>query len=278
MKTTLKRVISLLICLTLALSAFSTTCLAASKTSGSCGKNATWSYSKKNKTLTISGTGKIKCRWRKAVGDKKVKVIIQEGITAIGSETFSMTNVRSISLPQSLTSIGSFAFGGLDAGTPTSITIPKNVKKIGKYAFGCGRLKSIKVEKGNKKFTSQGGILYNKKKTTLIRCPDGKRFKKLTIPGSVKTLAEGSFDSCDIKELRLPASVTTLQEGAFYLAAIHKVYFSGHVPAGAETELVCEDEYYIDNVYFPVAYYDEWNACQKKISKESDSETRWWYY
>jgi hypothetical protein len=81
-------------------------------------------------------------------------LFIAEGVKRVGTFSFWGTNnLGNISLPSSLTSIGSFAFAG--AGTPvdpsrtpalalTSVTIPENVALIEREAFhGCRYLKTL---------------------------------------------------------------------------------------------------------------------------------------
>lgn len=279
MKKQLKRMLSILLCLTLLMGAFSSTCLAASKTSGSCGKNAKWSFNKKSKTLTISGKGEIKDKWSKYLGDKKVTVVIKEGITTLGTDAFANTDIKKLTLPNSLTTIKG-AFGGMDAEMPSTITIPKNVKKIHTTAFVDGfGLKSIKVASDNKNYSSKDGVLYNKAKTTLICCPAGKT-GSYTIPNSTKTVSEYAFASSALKKLTVPASVTKIKEGAFYAAGFEELRFLGRVPSGLYGELEYgDDEFYIESIVFPQEYYDEWNSFQAKVEK-TNQEIKWyyWYY
>ena len=51
------RIISILLAVCLIFGLLTVGVLAASATSGSCGKNATWSYNAATKTLSISGSG-----------------------------------------------------------------------------------------------------------------------------------------------------------------------------------------------------------------------------
>ena len=51
------RIISILLAVCLIFGLLPVGVLAASATSGSCGKNATWSYNAATKTLSISGSG-----------------------------------------------------------------------------------------------------------------------------------------------------------------------------------------------------------------------------
>ena len=70
---------------------------------------------------------------------------IPNSVTSIGSYAFSgCNNLTSITIPNSVTSIGSYAFSGCN--NLTSITIPNSVTSIGSYAFsGCDNLTSITI-------------------------------------------------------------------------------------------------------------------------------------
>lgn len=275
MKNQWKRLLSLFLCLMLLMVGFSSTTLAA-KTSGKCGKHATWSYNKKKKTLTISGKGEIKDTWSKYLGDTKVTVVIKEGITSIGKDAFSENSIKKLSLPKSLTTIGAFAFSNLDCTMPSSVTVPKNVKKIGYHAFvGCEGLKSIKVAKGNKYYTSKDGVLFNKDKTTLICCPSDKT-GKYTIPDGVKTIEEFAFQDSGLKKLTVPESVKKIKESAFYGAGF-ELYFMGHVPSGLTGELEDEDECYIEKVTYPRDYEEEWDTFINKLENNNIAWYYWWY-
>ena len=63
-------------------------------------------------------------------------------MTNIESETFySCTSLTSVTIPNSVTSIGEYAFS--HCSSLTSVTIPNNIKSIGKYAFSYCRLKEV---------------------------------------------------------------------------------------------------------------------------------------
>lgn len=215
----IKRVFSILLCTILLVSAFSTNCLAASKTSGKCGKNAKWSYNKKKHTLTLSGKGTIENGWvydePDFQYDKKLTVVIKKGITTIGENAFlgdyGGIIIKKLTLPDSLKSIGEGAFAECDL--PSTITIPKNVEKIGREAFGW-RLKTIKVDKGNKYFCSIDGVLFNKNKTALICCPSGRK-GKYSIPEGTKKISKGSFSGCSLTTITIPKSVKTIDDYFF---------------------------------------------------------------
>ena len=123
------------------------------KANGNCGKGKDGSYQSNvvykldaDGTLTLTGSGVIgEFTWNggyqpwKAFRDQIKKVVISEGITAIGSGAFAYCkNIESVKLPtSSLTSIGGNAF--MDAGTKNAFanfTVPASVTTIGNYAFG----------------------------------------------------------------------------------------------------------------------------------------------
>ena len=120
---------------------------------GNCGKGSDGSYQNNvvykldaDGTLTLTGSGVIgEFAWNgryqpwKDFRDQIKKVVIGEGITAIGSGAFAYCKkIESVELPtSSLTSIGGNAF--MDAGTKNAFanfTVPASVTKVGSYAFG----------------------------------------------------------------------------------------------------------------------------------------------
>ena len=105
---------------------------------GSCGDNLTWSLD--GETLTISGSGDMwnfnltyHSPWYEHVPDIKT-VELPEGLTSIGSAAFDTCgHLRRINIPDNVTSIGDFAFAGCDVFT--SIEIPTGVTSINERTF-----------------------------------------------------------------------------------------------------------------------------------------------
>ena len=89
-------------------------------------------------TLTISGTGAL--NGLPPVGlTGQSNVIVEDGITSIGDSVFaggwgSMVFLNFISIPNSVTSIGNYAFAGCQPYL-TPIIIPSNLTSIGSFAF-----------------------------------------------------------------------------------------------------------------------------------------------
>ena len=144
-------------------------------------------------------------------------ITIPNSVTSIGDGAFwDCTRLTSITIPNSVTSIGGSAFEyctGL-----TSITIPNSVTSIGRYAFdGCTGLTSINVASGNNYYSGINGVLFNKKKTELIRYPEGKSQTSYTIPNSVTSIGNYAFEYCTgLTSITIPNSVTSIGNYAFY--------------------------------------------------------------
>ena len=107
--------------------------------------------------------------------------IIPNSVTSIGDFAFrGCTGLTSITIPNSVTSIGYGAFYGCTG--LTSITIPESVTSIGDFAFrGCTGLTSI------------------------------------TIPNSVTSIGSGAFYGCTgLTSITIPDSVTSIVNHAFF--------------------------------------------------------------
>ena len=144
-------------------------------------------------------------------------ITIPNSVTSIGYAAFEhCTGLTSITIPDSVTSIGDWAFNGCTG--LTSITIPDSVTSIGSNAFEyCTGLTSINVASGNNCYSDNNGVLFNKKKTELIRYPEGKSQTSYTIPDSVTGIGDGAFWDCTgLTSITIPNSVTSIGNWAFF--------------------------------------------------------------
>ncbi len=138
-------------------------------------------------------------------------------VIAIGANAFfkCYAGISSVSMPNSITTIGNGAFRNLP--NLTSINIPNSVTSIGRDVFDqCYGLTSINVDDANKKYCSIDGVLYSKDTDTLICCPARDTF---TIPGHVKTIGTNAFSSCNRESLmsvNIGDAVVTIDSGAFF--------------------------------------------------------------
>ena len=136
------------------------------------------------------------------------KVVIEDGVTNIGDYAFyDCTNLASVTIPNSVTSIGSAFYG---CSRLTSITIPESVKSIGTTAFyGCSSLTSITIPES---VTSIGSSAFNS-------CSG---LTSITIPNSVTSIGSSAFSGCSgLTSITIPESVTSI--GAYAFSGCHSL-------------------------------------------------------
>ncbi|MBO5302701.1 MAG: leucine-rich repeat domain-containing protein [Lachnospiraceae bacterium] len=138
-------------------------------------------------------------------------VNIPEGLTEIEAGLFqNCHSLKSITIPESVTSIAGYAFDYCNS--LTEITIPKNVTTIQFPMFhSCSNLERIIVDADNQNYMSENGILYNKDKTTLLRCPGGVK-GEVVIGKDVTSILNGALSYCTGLEK------ITVEEGNIYYA------------------------------------------------------------
>ena len=100
--------------------------------------------------------------------------------------------------------------------TMKSVTIPETVTSIKVLAFNsCSSLTSFSVKSGSQNYSQIGGVLFNKAGTELVRYPGGKS-GSYSIPNSVTSIAEYSFANCvSLTGITIPSSVTSIGSAAF---------------------------------------------------------------
>lgn len=77
------------------------------------------------------------------------------------------------------------------------------------------KLKSINVDKENKKFASKNGVLYSKDMTKLICYPSGKENKAYTVPGAVTSIEQYAlFDCQNLEYIKLNEGLKTIKSSA----------------------------------------------------------------
>ena len=114
-------------------------------------------------------------------GEKVTDLTVPDSVTSIGSYAFSgCSGLMSVTIPDSVTSIGICAFYGCSG--LTSVTIPDGVTSIGSSAFwGCSGLTSV------------------------------------TIPDSVTNIGSYAFSGCSgLTNVTIPDGVTIIGSGAFW--------------------------------------------------------------
>jgi len=152
--------------------------------------------------------------------------VLPESVTQIGEWAFGgCASLASITIPASVMQIGEFAF--FFCKPLASITIPASVTQIGRQAFqGCASLASITIPEsvtqiGEKAFldcTSLASITLPASVTQISvqAFRDCASLASITIPESVTQIGGGAFFGCkSLASIKLPASVTQIDYQAF---------------------------------------------------------------
>ncbi len=144
-------------------------------------------------------------------------ITIPDSVTAIGIGAFANSyNITKITLGSSLETIKSYAF---QYTAITTLTLPASLTTFGTEAcFGCFNLTAYKVKSGNSSFAASDGVLFNKKKTELVRYPLGKTSTSYSTPSTVKTIDDYAFYMCTyLKKVTLSSKITKIGDFAFAL-------------------------------------------------------------
>ena len=130
-----------------------------------------------------------------------LKEVVITGSTYITNYAFyNCSNITSITIPNSVISIGNYAFNG--CSELTGITIPNSVTSIGNYAFNnC----TCQIIWDNPTITKIDDYAFSKYKGTSI-----------TIPNSVTSIGKSAFSGCsNLTNITIPDNITSIGNGAF---------------------------------------------------------------
>ena len=131
--------------------------------------------------------------------------------TVIGGAFWDCSGLTSVTITNSVTSIGSEAFYGCSG--LTSVTIPNSVTSIESYAFyGCSGLTSVTIP--NSVTSIEGYAFYGCSGLTSI-----------TIPNSVTSIGSDAFYGC--KNIKILNIDTSVNPGIF--SNLNEVYFGDNV-------------------------------------------------
>ena len=203
---------------------------------GASGTDVTWAvYS--DGTLIISGSGAmydytdtdensayIRAPWKS--GDYEIRtVVVEPGVTHIGIRSFTSLSMVSVSIPDTVVTIGANAFASCDK--LNAITIPDSVTEIGDSAFeGCSALQTVTIPDsvailGQAAFRSckklrdvtLSGSITSLNPNVFYNCTS---LTHIVIPGSISTIGYGAFENCTgLTRVEIPYGTTEIASYAF---------------------------------------------------------------
>ena len=155
-----------------------------------------------------------------------LEIVLPNSVTTLIDAFSNCRNLKSVTLGDSVTTIGERAFSGCAA--LTNINIPNSVKTIGERAFsGCAALTNINIPNSVKTIGERA--FYDCTSLTGITIPDSvtmiddwafyncNAMTNVSIGANVKTIGDSAFDECkSLTTITLPKSVTTIEQYAFH--------------------------------------------------------------
>ena len=154
-------------------------------------------------------------------------VIIDDGITELGTESLYGLDIKSVTLPNTIATIGNEA---LQHNELTSLTIPSSVETIGESAFNSSQITTINFE-SNSKLKTIGVVAFQYNNLTNVTIPSSVEtidnfafsFNQLTTinfesNSKLKTIAYGAFEGNKLTNTglsKLPSSLISLDRTAF---------------------------------------------------------------
>ena len=164
-------------------------------------------------------------------------VIIDDGITELASTSLSSQEIKNITLPGTLTTIGERAF---DYNQLTSLTIPSSVETIGASAFNNSQITTINFE-SNSKLKTIGNSAFESNKLTSVTIPSSvetigaSAFNSSQITtinfesnSKLKTIGSFAFESNKLTSVTIPSSVETIEDQAFKQNQITTINFESN--------------------------------------------------
>lgn len=200
---------------------------------GQCGDSLYWTYEQSTKQLTLLGTGDMY--------DYTVWTLPWQKYTHM---------IRSISLPEGMTTIGTSAFA--DCKYIHSIVIPSSVERINDSAFeNCRMLSEIQF--------GEDGVLTELGSWAFYNCHE---LKELAIPEGVTSIGYATFYGCTyLNELTLPATMEYIADNGFaYCAKLQKMTVNAITPPQVDARTF-EDVDRSIPVYVPAESVDAYKAA-----------------
>ncbi len=168
-----------------------------------------------------------------------ISLTIPNSVTSIGSYAFARcSGLTNVSIPNSVTSIGSYAFARCSG--LTNVSIPNSVTSIETYAFSGSGLTNVTIPYSittiNDYVFSGCTNLINVKLPKTLKSIGNYAFSgcsslaSVTIPNSVTTIGNYAFSASGLTNITIPNSVTTIGYSAFrYCTGLKSATITSHL-------------------------------------------------
>jgi len=135
-------------------------------------------------------------------------------VSTAGVLTYGNCDADSLVLDSSVVSI---QYASMQGWQIKSLTIPSSVTTIGNSAFyALPNLETITVNASNTNFKTVNGVLMDAAETRIIHYPGANRSTTYTVPGSVTSIDDRSFNCLSYLEVvNIPATTTSIGPSAF---------------------------------------------------------------
>lgn len=199
------------------------------------------------------------------------KVTLGNSLVRIGKEAFCGCVIQDVNIPNSVVTIGEYAFGRGNGSGPVSVNLGNSVDTIGNSAFYGGNFSEIRIPNSVRYIGAQA-FQHSKLKNIVFgnsvefigdyafsRCneleeitipntvkefgeymfQECKSLVKVTIGNSVPSLGRSTFEGCEnLEELVIGGAVSTIGKNAFSgCTALSSIYVNNPVPpTGADFE------------------------------------------
>ena len=122
--------------------------------------------------------------------------VAPETVDHLSPGCFTQTELVNIDL--STTKIQSISAGTFKGCSDlVTVDFPSTLTRIYPGAFeGCSSISEFVVDENSEYLSVDGGVLFNKDKTEIIRYPIAKTGSEYTLPSTVRTIADGAFEGC----------------------------------------------------------------------------------
>lgn len=188
-----------------------------------------FAYQLQDRHVTVNNGVIINCSYKVSEGGNVIEIpstLNGQTITGIGANAFSSTgNIKSLTLPSTLITIGQNAFANHDL---TSLVIPNGVTTIDNKAFFGNEITTLTLPGS---LQNWGTSTFENNEISTINFGSGiksigerafanNKLSSLTLPSSLQTINKEAFTNNKLSTVNIPEGVSAIYDNAFYANSI----------------------------------------------------------